>query len=192
VRDPNDVAVYDELMARLLTGPEQVLRGKIELRAYDPAWPGIYRDEAKRLRSALGERALRVEHVGSTSVPGLAAKPIIDMVLEVADSSSEEAYVSDLEAAGYRLTIREPEWFQHRLLKGPAANINLHVFSSGCEEVDRMIRFRNWLREHPADRDLYARTKHELSQRDWKYVQQYADAKTDVVAEIMGRADASA
>jgi GrpB-like predicted nucleotidyltransferase (UPF0157 family) len=192
MRDPYDAAAYAELESRLLVGPAQVLRGKIELHPYDPAWPEVYADEERRLRSVLGERVRRVEHVGSTSVPGLAAKPIVDMVLEVTDSSVEEAFIPDLESAGYRLTIREPEWFEHRLLKGPAANINLHVFSSGCAETERMVRFRDWLRRHPVDRDLYARTKQELAQRDWRYVQQYADAKSGVVTEIMGRAEPSA
>jgi GrpB-like predicted nucleotidyltransferase (UPF0157 family) len=187
-RDPDDTAAYDELQARLVVGGPQVLHGKIELCAYDPSWPTVYAQEAGRLQLALGDRVARVEHVGSTSVPGLAAKPIIDMVLEVADSAGEEAYVPDLEASGYVLTVREPEWFQHRLFKGPAANINLHVFSEACEETVRMVRFRDWLRTNPADRELYVTVKRELSRRDWKYVQQYADAKSGVVAEIMSRA----
>jgi GrpB-like predicted nucleotidyltransferase (UPF0157 family) len=138
----------------------------------------------------LGARALRIEieHVGSTSVPELPAKPIIDIVVEVADSSDEAAYAAELEAAGYTLRIREPEWHQHRLFKGPDTDIDVHVFSSGCEETERMIAFRDWLRVHAADRDLYARTKRELAGRDWKYTQQYADAKTAVVGEIIARA----
>jgi GrpB-like predicted nucleotidyltransferase (UPF0157 family) len=121
-------------------------------------------------------------------VPGLPAKPIIDVVLEVPDSAAEERYVPDLETRGYRLSIREPEWFEHRLFKGPDTNVNLHVFTAGCDEVDQMIRFRNHLREDEADRELYATAKRELAARDWKYVQQYADAKTAVVREILVRA----
>jgi GrpB-like predicted nucleotidyltransferase (UPF0157 family) len=128
--------------------------------------------------------------VGSTSVPGLAAKPIIDMVLEVADSSEEAAYVPDLEAVGYALRIREPSWFEHRMLRDPDESVHLHVFSAGCPETRRMIRFRDHLCASAADRDLYAATKRELAAREWKYMQQYADAKTDVVAEIMARAAA--
>src|SRR5439155_17341387 len=120
-----------------------------------------------------------------TSVAGLPAKPIIDIVLEVPDSSDEPAYVPDLESAGYVLSIREPDWFEHRLFKGPDTNINLHVFSAGCTETQRMVAFRDRLRSDDADRELYARTKRELGARDWKYVQQYADAKTAVVQEIM-------
>jgi GrpB-like predicted nucleotidyltransferase (UPF0157 family) len=124
-------------------------------------------------------------------VPGLAAKPIVDIVLEVPDSADEAAYVPDLEAAGYVLHVREPDWFDHRLFKGPDTKVNLHVFSRGCEETDRMILFRDRLRRDEADRELYARTKRELASRDWKYGQQYADAKSAVVTEILGRARAS-
>jgi GrpB-like predicted nucleotidyltransferase (UPF0157 family) len=106
----------------------------------------------------------------------------------VPDSADEPAYVPDLEAGGYALRIREPEWFEHRVFKGPDTNVNLHVFSAGCEEVDRMVLFRDHLRSNEADRKLYANGKRELAARDWKYVQQYADAKTDVVREIMDRA----
>ena len=143
------------------------------------------------MRRALGDRALAVEHVGSTSVPGLAAKPIIDVVLVVADSSDEAAYVPALTSAGYRLQIREPDWHEHRMLKGSDPNLNLHVFSAGCPEVEAMLRFRDWLRTHDDDRDLYQRAKLELASRDWTYMQDYADAKSAVVAEIMKRASAA-
>ena len=121
-----------------------------------------------------------------TSVPGLPAKPVIDVVLEVADSSDEPAYAPALEAAGYVLRIREPNWHQHRLFKGPDTEMHLHVFSTGCKEIERMLVFRDWLRAHAEDRELYAREK------DWKYGQNYADAKTHVVTEIMARAMAAA
>jgi GrpB-like predicted nucleotidyltransferase (UPF0157 family) len=116
--DPNDVAAYDELERRLIGGARP-LTGPIELREYDPRWADLYAEHAARLRAALLERAVRVEHVGSTSVPGLAAKPIIDIALEVPDSADEPAYVDDLEVAGYRLRAREPEWFEHRLFNTP-------------------------------------------------------------------------
>ncbi len=132
-----------------------------------------------------------MEHAGSTSVPGLPAKPLIDIVLEVPDSADEPAYVPDLEAAGYPLAIREPDWYEHRIFKGPDTNVNMHTFSAGCEEVDRMLLFRDWLRADTDDRELYAAAKRELAARDWKYVQQYADAKTAVVQEIMARAQAA-
>ena len=159
----------------------------IHVAAYDPEWPRLFQREDERIRGALGERVLQLEHVGSTSVPGLAAKPLIDMTLVVTDSSDEGGYIPDLEAAGYVLTIREPDWHEHRLLKGPDTNVNLHVFSEGCAEVGRMLAFRDWLRTHDDDREVYERAKRDLAAREWKYVQNYADAKTAVVQEIMAR-----
>ena len=190
-RDPEDLAAYEEELNRVRIGGAQPLSGPIELREYDPQWPAWYEREEARIRSALGDRVVRIAHVGSTSVPGLAAKPIIDIGLEVPDSADEAAYVPDLEAAGYVLRIREPDWFEHRLLKGPDTDANVHVFTAGCEEFDRMVLFRDRLRANPADRSLYETTKRELAARDWKYGQQYADAKTDVVREIMSRARSS-
>ncbi len=158
---------------------------------YDPEWPRLFAREEARIREALGATALGIEHAGSTSVPGLAAKRIIDIVLVVPDSADEPAYVPALEAAGYVLRVREPDWFEHRVLKGTEPKVNLHVFSPGCPEVERMLLFRDHLRRDPRDRDLYERTKRELAQRDWKYVQHYADAKSDVVEEILARARAT-
>jgi GrpB-like predicted nucleotidyltransferase (UPF0157 family) len=134
---------------------------------------------------------LPIEHVGSTAVAGLPAKPIIDIVLVVPDSADEAAYLPALQAVGYRLAIREPAWYQHRMLSGLDTDAHLHVFSAGCAEVERMLGFRDWLRTHDSDRHIYAQTKGELATRDWTYVQNYADAKTDVITNILTRAHAA-
>jgi GrpB-like predicted nucleotidyltransferase (UPF0157 family) len=162
--------------------------GRISIIDYDPRWPGLFRHEAERIRAALGNRVRQLEHTGSTSVPGLAAKPIVDITLVVADSADEETYVPALEGAGYVLRIREPEWHRHRMFKGPDTDINLHVFSSGCKEIVKILLFRDWLRTHPADCELYARTKLELARRGWNRVDDYAAAKTAVIEEILERA----
>jgi len=177
----------EEYMQAVTIGERKPHRGPVELVDYDPEWPALFRREEERIRDALEERALQVEHAGSTSVPGLIAKPIIDIVLAVADSTDEEAYVPALEDAGYVLRIREPDWFEHRLLKDQDPSVNLHVFSAGCPEIDRMLRFRDRLRTNDADRELYARAKRELAEQNWEYVQNYADAKTSVVEEILER-----
>jgi GrpB-like predicted nucleotidyltransferase (UPF0157 family) len=163
---------------------------EIVIADYDPIWPRWFESAALRIREALGDRVLRVDHVGSTSVPGLPAKPLIDINMAVADTTDEDAYVPPLEVIGYELRVREPEWYQHRLLRGFDPPVNLHVFNEGCEELDRTVSFRDWLRTHDDDRDLYARTKRELAAREWKYVQNYADAKSEVIGEILARADA--
>lgn len=178
----------EELHAVHVAGGPTVLAGPVELAEYDPEWPQLFAREEARIRGALGERVVLLEHVGSTSVPGLAAKPRIDILLAVPDSADEAAYVPALEAAGYALRIREPDWHEHRVLKGPDTDVNLHVFSPGSPELERMLLFRDRLRADEADRDLYARTKRELARQEWKYVQNYADAKTAVVEEILTRA----
>ena len=172
-------------------GPRTPLNGPVELAEYDPRWPQLFAREEQRIRDALGDRVVRLEHTGSTSVPDLAAKPRIDITMEVADSSDEAAYVPALEAAGYVLHIREPEWHEHRVLKGLDTDVNLHVFSRGSTETARMVAFRDWLRSHPEDRGRYERVKRELAARTWRHTQHYADAKTDVVEEILARAMAS-
>ncbi|HEY8629012.1 MAG TPA: GrpB family protein [Gaiellaceae bacterium] len=164
---------------------------EIVLVEYDPQWPALFEQAAGQIQGALGDAALQIHHVGSTSVPGLMAKPRIDINLVVADTTDEEAYVPKLEAAGYVLRVREPDWFEHRMFRGSEPPVNLHVFPPDCPEVERMLLFRDWLLTNEVDRELYTRTKRELGAREWKYVQNYADAKTAVVEEILARASAT-
>ncbi len=178
----------EEVQAITIGPVAKLADGKVVLVPYDPEWPALFEREAARVRAALGHRVRLLEHVGSTSVPGLSAKPIIDMVLAVPDSSDEPTYVPDLEAAGYVLRIREPDWFEHRLFKGPDTIIGLHTFSEGSSEIRKMLLFRDWLRTHDDDRDLYRRAKLELAERRWEFTQQYADSKSTVVHEILARA----
>jgi GrpB-like predicted nucleotidyltransferase (UPF0157 family) len=177
-----------EEIAQATVGAVERLTKPIEIADYDPEWPVLFERERARIEWALGDRALMIEHVGSTSVPELPAKPRIDILLVVQHSGNEPTYAPDLESAGYSLRIREPHWHEHRVFKGPDTDVNLHVFSPGCIEIDRMLGFRNWLRTHPKDRKLYEHTKRELASRPWEFTQNYADAKTAVVEEIIARA----
>lgn len=161
----------------------------------DPAWPVVFAQDAAGIREALGAVALSVEHVGSTSVPGLPAKPVIDILLQVPDSADETAYLPALERLGYGLQVREPDWLEHRVLylrqaRGGSHDVNLHVLSPGpaSGEIARMLAFRDRLRSHPQDRDRYAAVKRTLASRRWRYVQDYADAKSEVVEDILRRA----
>lgn len=189
----------DEIEAVHLDAPPK-LNGQVTLRDYDPRWPLIFEREAARIREQLSrpEHRIehRIEHVGSTSVPELPAKPVIDMLLTVPDSAADASYVPALEALGFELVIREPDWYEHRVLRkydldSSAATANLHVLSAGCPEADRMLLFRDWLRKDSGDRKLYGDTKRFLSQQEWEYVQNYADAKSEVVAGILERAAAA-
>jgi GrpB-like predicted nucleotidyltransferase (UPF0157 family) len=185
-------AATDEQIEAYAVGTPRRLDGTVTLHEYDARWPSYFRAQADAIRAALGGTALSVEHVGSTSVPGLAAKPVIDIALVVADSTDERSYVPRLERAGFRLKVREPDWHQHRMLvkrreDGDDESVNLHVYTDGCVEPRRDVRFRDWLRTHEDDRDLYERTKRELASRVWTYMQNYADATTAVIYDIRSR-----
>lgn len=178
----------DAYIQNVTIGARKPLNAPIELVEYNPAWPSLYEQEAAKINGALGKKILGLFHVGSTSVPGLCAKPIIDILLVIADAADESAYIPQLSEAGYALRIREPGWHEHRLLKGTQPDINLHVFGKDTPEAERMLRFRDWLRENAEDRELYANKKRELAQQIWKDIQHYADAKTKVVESILERA----
>ena len=158
---------------------------------YDPAWPERFRREAAKIRAALGEAALAIEHIGSTSVPGLSAKPIVDILLVVEDSSNETSYVPALEGAGYVLRVRERDFHEHRMLRTAAKDVHVHVFSPGSPEIERYLLLRDHLRRDAEDRALYARTKRDLATRDWPSMQHYAEAKTEVIEGIVARAAAA-
>ena len=178
----------EEMAAIRVSGTATPLNAQIHLAPYDPSWPAQYEGVAARIRAGLGERALVLEHVGSTSIPGLPAKPIIDVLLAVADSGDEDAYVPALASQGFRLHLREPDWEQHRVMKGEHPYVNLHVFTAGAHEITRMLAFRDRCRTHPDERALYEATKRELAGRVWRHVQHYANAKGDVVEAIIARA----
>ena len=160
----------------------------IQIVDHRPEWREMFAAHAAEVSRALGARALRIEHIGSTSVPGLAAKPIIDILLVVADSSDEDSYLPQLEAAGYSLHIREPEFHGHRLLRTPDADVHLHVFPEGSAEVERYLLFRDRLRVNSADRVRYEALKRELATRTWADMDEYATAKTAIVEEIIAAA----
>lgn len=150
----------------------------------DPMWPQAYEIARERIVAALGDRALAIEHVGSTSVPGLWAKPLIDIDLTVADSADETVWLPDLEAAGFVLRVREPEWEEHRVLRGSAPVGNLHVFSTGAREPRRHLVFRDWLRAHADDRDRYAEVKREVAAEGFTDSMLYNNAKAWIVYDL--------
>lgn len=166
---------------------------KRELRIvdYDPGWPKKFEAHAGVIAGALGGSALRVEHVGSTSVPGLAAKPIIDILVVVPDSADESAYLPQLVAAGYVLRVREPDWNEHRMFRTPEKDVHVHVYSAGCPEVRRTLAFRDRLRSDAGDRRRYEQVKRELAAREWPDMNAYAEAKTEVIESIIAASQTS-
>jgi len=180
-------------MAQRVVGdrPAEVTQ-PITISSYDPTWPVRYRREETRIRAALGDRVLAVEHVGSTAVPGLAAKDRIDIDLIVADSADEDAYVPELTAADYTLRTREPHWYEHRCLWTDSHDVSLHVFGPDCDEYLRHLVFRDWLRDHPADRDRYEAQKYRAAAEHPLSMAHYVHGKAAVVVEILKRAGLAA
>lgn len=174
----------DKLSAMLVHGPRPTTVAIVD---YDPEWPRRFQRRAAELRAILGDRARLVEHIGSTSVPGLAAKPIVDIVVGVDDPDNEEAYVPDLEAAGYDLRVREP---QHRCFRtgDPDEPVNLHCYPPDHVEVRKYLTFRDRLRASAEDLRRYEAAKRELAQREWRDINYYAEAKGPVIDEILARA----
>ena len=174
----------DSLAAVLVHGLQPT---RVVLVEHDPRWSDRFAARAAELARALGSRARFVEHVGSTAVPGLAAKPVVDVVVGIDDPDDEPAYLPDLEAIGYQVRVREPG---HRCLRAgePDEPVNLHCYSPGDDEVRRMLAFRDRLRADPGDRLRYEQAKRELAQREWRDMNYYAEAKHPTIAAILRNA----
>jgi GrpB-like predicted nucleotidyltransferase (UPF0157 family) len=185
----HDDEKLERYLAEVTVGPLEHV--EVRIVEYDPAWAEQFRREAERIRGALGRDA-RVEHIGSTSVPGLAAKPIVDILLVLDDPSDESSYLPALERTGYELRVREPEFWQHRMLRTPERDVHVHVLPPASPEVDRYLLFRDRLRAEAEERELYAATKLRLAAHDWPTMQHYAEAKSEVVEAILARASRDA
>lgn len=161
-------------------------RRRIEIVDYDPHWPDAYEQHRARVAAALGGRARRIEHIGSTAVPGLAAKPIVDVLVTVGDADEEGLTVPALTAAGYELRVREPG---HRVFRTPERDVHVHIWSEGHPDVARQIAFRDRLRESSGDRRAYERLKRDLARREWSDMDEYADAKGPFIESVLARVD---
>ena len=168
--------------AFLIGGPE---RRDIVVVDYDPGWPGRFIAEQAKIRAALGAGTLEIEHIGSTAVPGLAANPVVDVLVVVPDVEDEAAYLPALERAGYLLRVREPG---HRMLRTPGRDVHVHVRTAADPAVAAHLTFRDRLRADAGDRDRYAATKRHLARQQWPTMNHYAEAKTGIIREILARA----
>ncbi len=167
-----------------LVGGAEVL--EVGLHDHDDRWASTFLDHRRRILAALP--GADVQHIGSTSVPGLAAKPIVDIVVTVDDITAEEDYLDALLAAGYELRVREPG---HRLVRTPARDVHVHVYERGDPAVDDYLLLRDHLRSDADDRARYESTKRTLLSRRWDDMNDYADAKTDVIGVLKARARAA-
>ena len=170
----------------LIGGDEKV---QIQIVDYDAGWPKKFEVHARVIAEALRRVALRIEHIGSTSVPGLAAKPIIDILVVVQNSADESSYTPHLEAAGYILRVREPHWNEHRMFRTHKKDVHVHIYTVGCAEIQRVLIFRDRLRMNIDDRRRYEKTKRELAAREWPNMDAYAKAKTEVIESIITHCD---
>lgn len=158
---------------------------KVTIHEYDERWPLMFEQHAHNIRGALGGVALQIEHIGSTSVPGLAAKPIVDILVVVAHPEDEASYLPALLAVGYELRVREPEFDEHRMVRTPDRGVHVHIFPPHAKEIDRYLIFRNQLRANEEDRSAYEHLKRTLAQREWEDMNDYADAKAEFIEAII-------
>ncbi len=188
VTDPDaaDAMTKPDLDRILIGGREG---GRVRLVPYRAEWPVRFARERARIAAALGATAVLIEHIGSTSVPGLDAKPIVDILVGVA-APDDPAVRAALEGAGYVLRVDEgPE---HRMFRTPERDVHVHLWVVGSPEVSAYLEFRDRLRASDADRDAYARLKHELATHEWDDINDYADAKGPLIGEILERARGAA
>jgi GrpB-like predicted nucleotidyltransferase (UPF0157 family) len=158
---------------------------EIKIHDYDPRWQDTFKAHAAKISEVLGDAALLIEHIGSTSVPDLAAKPIVDMLLVVPDSKNEGSYLSKMESAGYVLRVREPEFHEHRMFRTKELDVHIHVYSPESPEIERCLLFRDRLRANGQDRQRYEATKRKLAAHSWPDMNAYADAKSEVIETII-------
>jgi GrpB-like predicted nucleotidyltransferase (UPF0157 family) len=167
----------------LIGGPEKRV---IVIEPYNPAWAGGFESHRRRISDALGAVARRVDHVGSTAVTGLVAKPIVDIQVSVGDVEDEACYLERLVIAGYQLRVRE---LGHRMFRTPELDVHVHVCDAGSGWERRHLLLRDWLRRSTDDREAYAALKIRLQGQDWETMNHYADAKSALIAEMTGRAE---
>lgn len=172
----------DDWETGLIGGPEKRV---IEIVSYDPDWPRQFQRHAARIVEALGDMAWRIEHIGSTSVAGLGAKPIIDILVVVDNPANEGLYLPRMLAAGYELRVREPDFEEHRMFRTPERDVHMHFYPAGSGEIDRYLAFRDFLRADPDCRERYEALKRKLSAADWADMNEYANAKTDFIEGVI-------
>jgi GrpB-like predicted nucleotidyltransferase (UPF0157 family) len=180
-----------EQMGLALVGERPAKWEAVVVEDYDPRWVEQFATAGSQIHEALGRLIVSIEHVGSTAVPGLPAKPVIDIDALLQDTAEEAGYVPALEKLGYRLVLREPWWYGHRMLVSSTEDVHLHLWPEGAPEPLRHRLFRDWLRSHPEDRELYASTKRRLARDTTDRPGDYTLAKSDVIDEIFARIFAS-
>jgi GrpB-like predicted nucleotidyltransferase (UPF0157 family) len=175
---------------------------QLEIGEPDPAWFTHFETFRSRIEAAFHAAhkstgldtptVIAINHIGSTSVPSLPAKAVIDIDLILSSLTNEPSYVPALESAGFQFLLREPKWHGHRFFVGvEPMSCNLHVWGPKCAEVERHRIMKEWLISNREDRELYAQTKRDcarLCRENGEMVQRYNYRKQEVVRGILGRA----
>lgn len=173
-----------------IRGSGRESREPVEIVPYDPAWPVRFVGWRDTLAGALDSIAPRIEHVGSTSVPGLAAKPVIDIQVSVENLADESTYVTAIESVGVQLRSRDDEHRFFRPFAGRPRDVHIHVCPGGSQWERRHLLFRDYLRADPTARESYTMAKAELASR-WRDDRiAYADAKTEIIEQLLVQAEA--
>lgn len=166
---------------------------KIDIVPYNPSWPQMFEEEAEKIKQALGENCIAVHHIGSTAVPGLCAKPLIDIIAVVKDTSR---VMQKLEALGY--TYKGEYNIPFRLFfsqREALPNVNLHVYEEGSPEIELNLLFRDFLRTHPETKEEYANLKLNLVKQDSSHkkanalVSTFNLGKNSFIKKILGQGD---
>jgi GrpB-like predicted nucleotidyltransferase (UPF0157 family) len=164
----------------------------VELAEPDARWPARFEDEAAKIRAALGDLVSRIEHIGSTSVPGMPAKPVIDIQVSLTSLAPRDAWRAPLVAAGYRYRL-DPSTIEHEFVHRDAHDgarlVNVHLCPSGSRWEARHLWFRDRLRSSESDREAYARLKRELAATHRRDMHTYADRKTTFIRGLEARED---
>ncbi len=152
---------------------------------YDPTWPTLFKNEAEKIKEALGENLIKIHHIGSTSIEGLAAKPIIDMIPEVKDILAVDKAADAMAALGYNVKGEYGIPFRRFFSK---EHFNVHVFEQGNTEINRHVNFCAFLRQHPVYLKAYEQVKQNAAQENPSDIVAYCNAKDALIQEIDGLA----
>ncbi len=161
----------------------------IEVVPYNTDWPNLFSIEKNRIQDALGENCIGIHHIGSTSVPGLAAKPVIDMIPVVRDIMKVDNSNNAMQQLGYEAKGEYGIAFRRYFQKGAEYRTHhAHVFEEGSPEIERHLKFRDWMRSHPSDLDAYAALKQELAKNHPNDIMAYCLGKEAFIADIDNKA----
>ncbi len=168
---------------------------KVEVVPYNPKWPKMFEVESKRITDVLGENIVRIHHIGSTAIPNIYAKPIIDLLIEVKYITKVDEQNSQMESLGYEVMgefgIIDRRFFRKDNHKGIRTH-HVHIFEFGSKQIERHLAFRDYMIAHPEEAQQYSQLKRELAKKYPTNIQKYMDGKDSFVKAIDKKARCNA